>query len=152
VDLERRTIALLDTKNHRPRYLPLNDDAIASLRTLEKQRGEQQWVHLNWRGDKTASPRFWFEQALEKTKLTDVVWHTLRHTFASRPAMAGESLRTIQEHMGHRTLTMTARYAHLSPQHTLAAVQRLCNTQKGTDPRTDTGSKVDSPDAQSIVN
>jgi integrase len=130
----------------------LNDDAIAALRTLEKERGEQEWVHLNWRGDKTASPRFWFEQAIEKTKLSDVVWHTLRHAFASRLAMAGESLRTIQELMGHRTLTMTARYAHLSPQHTLAAVQRLCNTQKGTDPRTDSSSKVTFPDALGSVN
>lgn len=77
----------------------------------------------------------------------DVVWHTLRHTFASRLAMRGESLLTLQELMGHRTLTMTARYAHLSRQHTLAAVQGLCHTQKGTDPRTDPGSKVTFPSA-----
>lgn len=151
VDFERRTIALHVTKNGNPRYLPLNDDALSALRALETQRNGQEWVHLNWRGDKTASPRFWFEQAVENLKLSDVVWHSLRHTFASRLAMAGESLRTLQELLGHRTLTMTARYAHLSPQHTLAAVQRLCHTQKGTDPRTDPGSKVTFPDNTAIV-
>jgi len=44
--------------------------------------------------------------------------------------------------MGHKTIQMTARYAHLAPQHRLAAVQRLCDTgaiqTKATDARTDT--------------
>lgn len=51
VDMEGRTIALHSTKNGNPRYLPLNDDALAALRALETQRNGQEWVHLNWRGD-----------------------------------------------------------------------------------------------------
>jgi len=39
--------------------------------------------------------------------------------------MAGGDLRTVQELMGHKTITMTLRYSHLSPAHKLAAVQRL---------------------------
>jgi integrase len=156
VDLDRRTIALLDTKNGHPRYLPLNDEAVAALRTLATQRNEQDWVHLNWRGDKTSSPRFWFEQAVRETKLSGVVWHSLRHTFASYLAMAGESLLTIGRLMGHRTLTQTARYAHLSPDHMGAAVQRLQYTQKGsdprTDPRTDPSSKVTPSESATSIN
>ena len=52
-----------------------------------------------------------------------------QHTFASRLVMAGVDLRTVQELMGHKTIRMTCRYAHLAPKHRLAAVQRLCDTE-----------------------
>jgi len=51
-------------------------------------------------------------------------------TFASRLVMAGVGLRTVQELWGHKTIQMTCCYAHLGPQHRLAAVQRLCDTEK----------------------
>ena len=66
-----------------------------------------------------------FLPALEKAEIQDVVWHTLRHTFASRLVMAGVDLRTVQELMGHKDITMTIRYSHLSPSHLKEAVQRL---------------------------
>jgi hypothetical protein len=44
--------------------------------------------------------------------------------------MAGVDLRTVQELMGHKAVQMTCRYAHLAPKHRLAAVQRLCDTEK----------------------
>jgi site-specific recombinase XerD len=52
-------------------------------------------------------------------------WHTLRHTFASLLVMAGVGLKTVQELMGHKTIVMTARYAHLSPAHQLQALELL---------------------------
>ena len=60
-----------------------------------------------------------------------------RHTFASRLVMAGVDLRTVQELMGHKTITMTVRYAHLAPAHQREAIERLA--QKRTDTTTDTG-------------
>jgi hypothetical protein len=45
--------------------------------------------------------------------------------FARRLAMAGVDLRTLAGLMGHQTIQMTMRYAHLAPSHTLAAVERL---------------------------
>src|SRR5207247_4627316 len=68
--------------------------------------------------------RVW-NPARKKSSLADLHWHDLRHTFASRLTMAGVDLRTVQELMGHKTITMTLRYAHLSPTHQLEAVQRL---------------------------
>jgi integrase len=69
--------------------------------------------------------RHWFQAAVDEAGIRDFRWHDLRHTFASRLAMAGVDLRTIQELMGHKTIQMTCRYAHLTPSHQLAAVERL---------------------------
>jgi integrase len=46
----------------------------------------------------------------------------LRHTFASRLVMNGVPLRVVQELMGHKTIQMTCRYAHLAPSVELEAV------------------------------
>ena len=49
----------------------------------------------------------------------------LRHTFASRLVMAGIDLRTVQVLLGHKTINMTLRYAHLEPDHLKKAVESL---------------------------
>jgi hypothetical protein len=52
--------------------------------------------------------------------------------------MKGVDLRTIQQLMGHKTIQMTCRYAHLAPEHQLAAVERLCETESVQEEATDT--------------
>jgi site-specific recombinase XerD len=49
----------------------------------------------------------------------------LRHTFACRLVMAGVDLKTVQELMGHKSIAMTARYAHLSPEHQRSVLEKL---------------------------
>jgi len=61
----------------------------------------------------------------EAARLDGVTWHALRHTFASRLVAAGVDLRTVQELGGWRTLSMVQRYAHLSPGHLAAAVEKI---------------------------
>jgi site-specific recombinase XerD len=73
-------------------------------------------------GHSLKSPREWFGAACRKAGISDFTWHCLRHTFASRLVMAGVGLRTVQELMGHKTVAMTCRYAHLAPEHQLDAV------------------------------
>jgi hypothetical protein len=53
--------------------------------------------------------------------------------------MAGVDLRTVQELMGHKSIEMTVRYSHLSPKHTLAAVERLTATESANPTGTTTG-------------
>jgi len=53
--------------------------------------------------------------------------------------MAGVDIRTVAELMGHQTIHMTMRYAHLAPAHGLAAVQKLVrHSGNGTDTKTST--------------
>jgi integrase len=58
----------------------------------------------------------------------------MRHTFASHLIMAGVDLTTVKELLGHKTLTMTLRYAHLAPSHKVKAVEILDNTINGEAP------------------
>ena len=65
------------------------------------------------------------QQRVAAAKLDDVNFHTLRHTFASWAVMRGVSLKELQELLGHASLTMTMRYAHLAPERLRTAVTRL---------------------------
>ena len=61
----------------------------------------------------------------EAPNLDAYVWHSNRHTFASRLVMAGVDVLTVKELGGWRTLAMVQRYAHLAPAHLHTAVERL---------------------------
>ncbi len=55
------------------------------------------------------------EGACRRAGLRRIRWHDCRHSFASQLASAGVPLRQIQSYLGHSTMTMTMRYAHLAP-------------------------------------
>ena len=137
VDFERRMLTVPQTKNGEIRHVPLNSAAIAAFLQLRKYSVPSGLVFS------TIGPRRWFEPAVRKSGLAEVTWHCLRHTFASRLVMAGVDLRTVQELLGHKTISMTCRYAHLAPSHKLAAVERLAmsertSSESSTDSRSDT--------------
>ena len=66
-----------------------------------------------------------FKKLAQQAGLTDVTPHVLRHTFASKLAMKGIDMRTIQEFGGWGELSMVQRYSHLSPTHKAQAVERI---------------------------
>ena len=66
-----------------------------------------------------------YNNAVAAAQLDDVTFHTLRHTFASWAVMRGVALKELQELLGHSSLAMTMRYAHLAPEHLRTAISRL---------------------------
>lgn len=128
ISFERRVLTVVRSKHGGARHVALNDAAVAALLTARSLSNGQSAVFLNCYGERLTSPREWFEVCVKAAGLESFTWHCLRHTFASRLVMEGVDLRTVQQLMGHKTIQMTVRYAHLAPQHELAAVQRLCGT------------------------
>ena len=66
-----------------------------------------------------------FKTALRDAEIQDFRFHDLRHTFASQVIMRGGTLKDVQELLGHKTMTMTLRYAHLTQEHKRKAVNLL---------------------------
>src|SRR5438128_259113 len=90
------------------------------IRCARRPRPEGRGPGFKTRYIKTA-----YNNAVAAAKLDDVNFHTLRHTFASWAVMRGVSLKELQELLGHASLTMTMRYAHLAPERLRTAVTRL---------------------------
>ncbi len=128
VNLANRVLTIPRSKHGGSRHVPLNDTAMAILRALPS-RFHSRWVFPSATGKSPMSPNNFryrvFDPAVEAAKIEDFTWHDLRHTFASRLAMAGVELLSIKELLGHKTLAMTLRYAHLSPTHLHQAVKVL---------------------------
>jgi len=126
-DLKARRIHLLKTKNGSDRVIPLNSVAVAALERQREVSRDSARVFVTDDGKPFIRKpiRRWFEEAVAKAEIKDFSWHCLRHTFCSRLVMAGVPLKTVQELMGHKTIQMTARYAHLSPGHLQNAVELL---------------------------
>ncbi len=112
-------------KNGEARSVPMNHTLTGVLKfaTVDAAEGEQ--VFCNRHGQPYRSFRTAFERAVAQAGIADFTFHDLRHTFASRLVMAGVDLPTVKELMGHKDITMTLRYAHLSSDHKQAAVRRL---------------------------
>ena len=150
VSISRRLLTVPRSKNGEIRHVPLNTPALAAFETLRKVSGPSGPVFRNRRKSRLTGPRFWFDPVLVAAKVHNFTWHCLRHTFASRLVMNGENLRTVQDLMGHKQISMTVRYAHLAPHHQLAALERLAasspvaQVKKPSDPRSDTSEKTTS--------
>jgi site-specific recombinase XerD len=143
VDFLNRVVTVHRTKNGEVRHIKLNRVALAAFRAFFARSQGDGYVFTNDRFERLHSSRHWFEPAVAEAEITDFTWHCLRHTFASRLVMAGVDLRTVQQLMGHKTIQMTCRYAHLAPEHQLAAVERLCETDDAQEMATDTRSSTE---------
>ena len=74
---------------------------------------------------KPAPIRSAWVSALKVAAIDSFRFHDLRHCAASYLAMSGASLNEIAEILGHKTLAMVKRYAHLSDAHTNTVIERM---------------------------
>ena len=135
VDLKRGVAVLRNTKNGETRAVPV----VHHLRDLLKEQAKkvmeayealpvkprQQWLFARRDGLAPIDIRKAWESARDEAGLTDFRFHDLRHSAASYLAMNGASQVEIAEVLGHRTLQMVRRYAHLSESHVKSLVERV---------------------------
>lgn len=126
IDFRQGIILLENPKNGQRREVPLNGMLTRTLKTV-KSRFEEggQYVFCDLDGKPFNNVRRSFNTALRRAGITDFRFHDLRHTFASHLVMAGVDLVTVKELLGHKSLDMTMRYSHLSPDHKRKAVSVL---------------------------
>jgi integrase len=121
-DLDRKVWRIPTSKTGRARHVPLSDQALAVLREVPRFP-DCPWVLPNPATLKpfTAVFNAW-DTARRAAHLPDVRMHDLRHTHASQLANAGQSLYVIGKVLGHAQTRSSERYAHLSNETLLNAV------------------------------
>jgi len=134
VDLHQGRITLCETKNGEIRVVPLVGKALDLLKEHSKVRSLKTSLLFPGKpirsddGELIYKPidlRAPWLSALKKAKIEDFRFHDLRHSAASYLAMNGASLAEIAEVLGHKTLQMVKRYAHLSEAHTAGVVASM---------------------------
>jgi integrase len=124
IDLKNSLLMVGKTKNNERRIVTINNTLYQEFSNIPRHISSP-YVIYNKDGKPFKGVRKSFAAALKRANITDFRFHDLRHTFASHLAMSGVSLKTIQQLLGHKDLSMTMRYAHLSEEYMQNAVKKL---------------------------
>lgn len=119
------TVTADAAKSRKARHIPLNAEALDVLKRWKKQGDGGGLVFPNTEGDRFSSIKKSWAGLTSDANLTEFRFHDLRHDFASKLVMAGVDLYTVKELLGHASIEMTQRYAHLAPHKLADAVAKL---------------------------
>lgn len=125
INYRDRYIEITEQKKGQFSGIPMNDAVLETLRSIPRMVGSDYVFPGRVQGKPYHDLFRHFERAVKAAKLEDVNFHTLRHTAASHMVMAGVPIPAVQEIMRHKTISMTLRYAHLSPESKRSAVNAL---------------------------
>lgn len=103
------------TKTGKEREVPLGPETIRALKAHRHLRGKLVFCSAEGAPLTHSEMRAGLHRACRKAGLRQVGMHTLRHTFASHLVMRGVPIKVVQELLGHASIKMTMRYAHLAP-------------------------------------
>ena len=92
------------------------EEILKELRERGRFIGPDDYVFAKPDGDHRRSIQKQWERARTAARLVDFTFHDLRHDCASKIVQAGGTLYDAGEQLGHKSLSMTRRYAHLSPE------------------------------------
>jgi len=120
------TVAADTAKSSRKRYINMNKEIQRVLNDWNKYSSRVGLVFPNPEtGKRLVDIKSMWVNILKDAEIHNFRFHDLRHTFASNLVMKGAPLYMVQKLLGHSTLEMTMRYAHLSPDSTAQAVALL---------------------------
>jgi integrase len=119
------TVSGATAKSHHTRHIPLNAEATDTLKAWKNQTEGTGLIFTARKDTPLGSVKKSWAGILADAKITGFRWHDLRHHFASMLVMAGADLYVVKELLGHSTIAVTERYAHLAPEHRAAAVALL---------------------------
>jgi integrase len=124
VDFDRGIITVERSKNDGVRHIPINKQLTEELEAV-KINATGEYVFSKSTGEPFKDIKNGFWSALKRSGIEKCRFHDLRHTFASHLVMNGTDITTVKELLGHKTISMTMRYAHLSKEHKQQAVDSL---------------------------
>lgn len=137
IDLKNGVIHVLKTKSGKGYEIPINNDVRKLLEPrFNSNKTGKVLDSVNFRKD--------FETVVRKSGIADFRLHDLRHTFASYLVMKGVDIYTVAQLLGHSDIKMTQRYAHLSPNHKLLAINMLKFSEKIGGHSVDSGHRISS--------
>ncbi len=133
IDFETRTMTLSASASKAGKTLRLGINS-AALEVLKKWRNQvcdtqaDALVFPSPRtGGKMDNCAHAWKTLMKNAEIENFRWHDMRHDFASQLVMRGIDLNTVRELMGHASLAMTLRYAHLAPENKLRAAEVLAD-------------------------
>ena len=133
VDLDGGRLSLKDTKSGKSRYAFLTNDAKEMLANLYLNQKPHELVFTDRKGNRIKEVSNVYARTVEELSLNDnitdsrqrVVFHTLRHTYASWLVENGTDLYVVSKLLGHSDISMTQRYSHLGDNTLSRAVHNL---------------------------
>src|SRR5437773_2527982 len=137
LDFASGFILVRDSKNGESRHVPMDATLFALFRAYP-HRPSTDLVFSSSSGGHIVDVRTGFQNACKRAGVIDLHFHDLRHTFASQFVMSGGDLYILKEILGHKSITMTQRYAHLSPTYKIKAIDRMNTLWADARPQTST--------------
>lgn len=133
VSFEHKTITILDPKSKKNRHCFINQQILSVLQERFQGQNKDELVFPTKEGTQKSFLSKSFAKTVNQLKLNEniadqrqkIVFHSLRHTFASWLVQNGTPIYTVAELMGHSTFEMTQRYAHLAPDTLQSAASSL---------------------------
>jgi len=138
IDFKNRVVLVRSSKTRDFRKVPMNEELEETLRWLEKnyispnsdkavvrKEHQRKYVFCNKDGSQVLKIKNSLNSACKKAGLKGVTPHTLRHTFASHMSMSGNNLDVVQALLGHKRITTTMIYTHLTEDHLARGVEKL---------------------------
>jgi integrase len=124
-DLQRGILAVFASETQTIREIPINAETRKVLEAWKLSKKNEGVFYNPQTGKPFVDLKTGFALACEKSGISGVTWHTLRHTFASRLVKSGVDIVTVKELLGHSSISVTMRCAHTNIESKRAAVAKL---------------------------